>query len=294
MVAPSVMAVSYPSCQKYVMDSAGVLTSAEIAKINDKAAAVETASGAEIGVATVKTLEGLSVEEYALNVFNSCGIGKHGKDNGVLILTAMDEHKWRIEVGYGLEGTINDAKAGMIGRDDITANFKQEKYGEGLYSAVDRIGNLIANNETNQTMTVNPDNTVSYISIAVSVTGVFLGLLTLIGSPFHSSSDSPSFFGDDDETYEEWAYPRICPFCKHKILKKELDKQPKQNKVCPNCGKPLQKIMRRGKHSRTDYVFVPWYAGSSSGGYSSGDSGGSSGGSFGGGSSGGGGASGGW
>lgn len=64
------------------------------------------------------------------------GIGKKGKDNGVLVLVAMAEHEWRIEVGYGLEGDITDIESNLIAQQHLIPKFREEKYGEGLYDTV--------------------------------------------------------------------------------------------------------------------------------------------------------------
>jgi len=64
------------------------------------------------------------------------GIGKSGKDNGVLVLVAMEEQEWRIEVGYGLEGDITDIESNWIAQAHLIPKFQEEKYGEGLYDTV--------------------------------------------------------------------------------------------------------------------------------------------------------------
>ena len=71
------------------------------------------------------------------------GIGKSGKDNGVLVLVALDEHQWRIEVGYGLEGDITDIETNLIAQQYLVPAFKQGNYGEGLYDTVVALGEQI-------------------------------------------------------------------------------------------------------------------------------------------------------
>ena len=78
------------------------------------------------------------------------GIGKSGKDNGVLILVALDERQWRIEVGYGLEGDITDIETSLIAQEYLVPAFKQGNYGEGLYDTVVALGDQIpVSNEAN-------------------------------------------------------------------------------------------------------------------------------------------------
>ena len=78
------------------------------------------------------------------------GIGKSGKDNGVLVLVALDERQWRIEVGYGLEGDITDIETNLIAQKYLVPAFQDGNYGEGLYDTVVALGEQIpASNQQN-------------------------------------------------------------------------------------------------------------------------------------------------
>ena len=90
--------------------------------------------------------------DMALDVFDGTqtGIGKSGKDNGVLVLVALDERQWRIEVGYGLEGDITDIETNLIAQRYLVPAFREGNYGEGLYDAVAALGEQIpASNQLN-------------------------------------------------------------------------------------------------------------------------------------------------
>ena len=89
---------------------------------------VEQQTTAEIAVVTVPSLDGMTVEEYASRLFKAWGIGKKGRDNGVLVLVAPTEHKMRIEVGYGLEAVLPDGLAGQIVRTECLPRFKEGDY----------------------------------------------------------------------------------------------------------------------------------------------------------------------
>jgi uncharacterized protein len=196
-----VSAVNYPTCVKYVTDEAGVITPEWKDKINNLANLIEQNTTNEVAVVTVKSLEGLTVEEYAVELFEQCGIGKESKDNGILILTAIEDRKWKIEVGYGLEGTINDARAGDIGRTYITAYFKQEKYGEGLYLAVDALNKYFEGDvtqTTDQTQEQIPDVWIIVI-IVIAVVGVIFFVALISGSGDGGGSSSSD--ADDDDGY---------------------------------------------------------------------------------------------
>jgi uncharacterized protein len=105
--------------QGYVTDLAGVINPATRQKIEALATELQQKTGAQMAVVTVNSLEGQTREDYAAALYKHLGIGTKGKDNGVLILIAPKERQYRIEVGYGLEPVINDARAGDVGRDMV-------------------------------------------------------------------------------------------------------------------------------------------------------------------------------
>ncbi len=100
-----------------------------------------------MAVLTVENLQGLDRETYAVEIFEEWGIGKKDKDNGLLILVALEEREYRIEVGYGLEPIITDAMAGRIGRDKMVPYFKEDNYGQGIYEAVVDIRGFVEGEE---------------------------------------------------------------------------------------------------------------------------------------------------
>jgi len=99
----------------YVTDLAHVIDQPTADRINAVAGDVERKTGAQIAVVTVESLDGRPVEDYTVDLFKHLGVG-HKDLRGVLLLVAPNDHKYRIEVGYGLEPVINDARAGDIGR----------------------------------------------------------------------------------------------------------------------------------------------------------------------------------
>lgn len=122
-----------PRPKAWVNDFANVIAEPEEAKLSQLLTALEQQTGIELAVVTVKSLGGKDIESAAVELFQQWGIGKKGKDNGLLILTAIDDQNGRIEVGYGLESVIPDALAGRVLREIIFPEFKQEKYDEGLW-----------------------------------------------------------------------------------------------------------------------------------------------------------------
>ncbi|MBS7525443.1 TPM domain-containing protein [Fusibacter paucivorans] len=134
LAMPFAFAVDYPSPTSdfYVEDYADLLASDTEQTIIETSAALEAASGAQIVVVTVPSLEGDTVENYAYNLFQNWGIGDADKNNGVLLLIAMDDRMTRIEVGYGLEGILNDGKTGRIQDDYLIENLKAGDYDAGV------------------------------------------------------------------------------------------------------------------------------------------------------------------
>ena len=104
--------------QGYVSDFAQVLDEQTRARINEYCGQVERATGSQIAIVTLGSLEDNSIEDFSYKLFHKWGIGKKGEDNGLMLLLAIKDHKDRIEVGYGLEPVLPD---GFVGRtlDDI-------------------------------------------------------------------------------------------------------------------------------------------------------------------------------
>jgi len=118
-----------------VVDEAGVLTQSEINALTAQIDVYEAASGGQMAVFIIKSLHGDSVEEFSLAVAEKWKIGWKGEDNGVLLLLAMDDHRSRLEIGYGLEGVINDARAGDILRD-MAPYMRAGQYAKAISYAV--------------------------------------------------------------------------------------------------------------------------------------------------------------
>ncbi len=98
----------------WVTDVARALRADTVAKLNALIGGLERATGAEMAVVVVTSLDGQSVEEYTVKLFQRWGIGKAAQDNGLLLLWSTSDRRVRLEVGYGLEGTLPDGKAGAI------------------------------------------------------------------------------------------------------------------------------------------------------------------------------------
>jgi uncharacterized protein len=257
-ISSIVIAQEIPTLQKYVTDDAGVLSSSDIARINVLAAHIEDNTTVQIAVLTVDTTEPLTIEQYAVEVFEKNGIGFEDKDNGLLMVVAVDDRKWRIEVGYGLEPIITDSTAGLIGRTYMVPAFQDERYGDGIYDAVNAIYTVIQNSGDTSFISEQIDFDV-IITLIIVMFFVFIPLIFVIASVISAPK---------------------CPKCGGR-MKCHVE----GDYIVCECIKCKKKIKKKRKKVPFWFFFL---AGSGRGGGVFG------GGGFGGGSSGGGGASGGW
>lgn len=132
-------AYAFPPLTGRVADEAHIVPQAAADRITAKLASLESQSGIQLVVATVKSLGGDEIEPYANALFRAWGLGEKTKNNGVLLLIAPNEHKVRIEVGYGLEGTLTDALSKIIITNAMVPRFKSGDFGGGIERGVDDI-----------------------------------------------------------------------------------------------------------------------------------------------------------
>ncbi|HAK74599.1 MAG TPA: hypothetical protein DCP36_15530 [Sporomusaceae bacterium] len=121
-----------PASSLYVQDYAGVLTNESKNRLNSLGSQIAAKSKAQVVVVTVKSLEGAALEDYSLAILREWGIGDKTLNNGVLMLVAVGDRESRIEVGYGLEGALPDAKTGRIQDDYMIPWFQQGDYDKGI------------------------------------------------------------------------------------------------------------------------------------------------------------------
>ncbi|GJE57240.1 MULTISPECIES: TPM domain-containing protein [Methylobacterium] len=134
----------FPPLDGRVTDAAGVLPPEIRERITGKLKAHEDKSGDQLVVATVPSLQGLTVEEYANRLFRAWKLGETKRNNGALLLVAPTNRKVRIEVGYGLEGAITDAVSKAIITTAIIPKFKQGDIPGGIEAGADAILSIMA------------------------------------------------------------------------------------------------------------------------------------------------------
>lgn len=132
-------AQTLPVLTDRVVDDANVLSASEKASLIAKLSSFEQRSSDQIVVATVNGLNGMDIETYANQLFRHWEIGQKNENNGILLLVAPAERKVRIEVGYGLEGTMTDALSAIIIQNGIIPQFREGNFAQGILNGVDDI-----------------------------------------------------------------------------------------------------------------------------------------------------------
>ena len=127
----------------YVNDFAHVLDQTTIAQLDNICQQLDQKAHAQIAVVTINTLDGTDIEGYAVALYKQWGIGSKATDHGVLILLAVQDHKYRIEVGYGLEPILTDGKVGGFGREAVPL-LRQSDYNGAVSLMTSRVADVIA------------------------------------------------------------------------------------------------------------------------------------------------------
>jgi uncharacterized protein len=145
LLAPSLLQAgdAPPKLARHVTDLTGTLTAQQVDLLDAQLVALEKAKGAQLVVLMVGSTQPQDIESYSLAVAESNKVGRKGTDDGVLLLIAKNDHRVRIEVGYGLEGAIPDAATARIIREYIAPKFRTNDYYGGITDAVGALTQLI-------------------------------------------------------------------------------------------------------------------------------------------------------
>jgi uncharacterized protein len=125
-----------PSIYLYANDLVGVLTYDEVATLDEICYELDQYNSDELAIVIVNNTYPLGIDVYTFRLFEENGVGKEDKDNGVLLLVSTEERLWRVEVGYGLEGVLNDAKVGAIGRENLEPYLAVDDFYPGIFYTV--------------------------------------------------------------------------------------------------------------------------------------------------------------
>lgn len=132
-------ALDVPELSGRVVDRAGMLSTAQVNALETRLADHETRTGQQFALLTVTSLEGEDIEGYSMRVAEKWAIGRKQKDDGLLMVVALNDRKMRIEVGYGLEEFVPDVLAGRIIRNVMTPKFRSGDYAGGINAAFDAL-----------------------------------------------------------------------------------------------------------------------------------------------------------
>ena len=127
----------------YVNDFAHVLDQTTVAQLDNICQQLDQKAHAQIAVVTINSLDGTDIESYAVALYKQWGIGSKATDHGVLILLAVQDHRYRIEVGYGLEPILTDGKVGGFGREAVPL-LRQNDYNGAVALMTSRVADVIA------------------------------------------------------------------------------------------------------------------------------------------------------
>jgi uncharacterized protein len=139
--AESLAAIPNPRVQNgtWVSDASATLDPKTVALLNEHATAFERASSGEIAVVVIRSLDGLTIENAAVKLFEMWGIGKKHRNNGLLFLWSTGDRRVHVEVGYGLEGALPDGKVGAILDQYVIPAFKANRFDQGVLDGVDAL-----------------------------------------------------------------------------------------------------------------------------------------------------------
>lgn len=130
----------------YVSDRAGIINAQTKTQLEALCTELQQKTGAQMAIVTVKSLDGNEIDPYAADLYKQLGVGPKKDDSGVLLLIAPNDRRYRVEVGYGLEPVINDARAGDAGRL-MAPYFRQGDYSSGITAAAWQLAKYVADDK---------------------------------------------------------------------------------------------------------------------------------------------------
>jgi len=189
LVSPAA-ALEVPPLTGRIVDHAHLLPADRAAALSAELAAHETRTGNQVALLTLPSLEGEPLEEFSHRVATTWKLGQKGTDNGVLILVVPGERKIRIEVGYGLEGTLTDVKSSRIIREEIVPRFRQGDFPGGISAGVKAVVGTIEGTYQPPARKPVPTGNKAESAFGMFFVAVVVGILTaaIIGHHWKGSS----------------------------------------------------------------------------------------------------------
>jgi len=167
-------APAFPSLTGRVVDDAGILSAETQQKLTQMLAQHEQQTGNQVVVATIKSLQGYSIEDYGYQLGRAWGIGQKGRNNGALLLVALNERDVRIEVGYGLEGRLTDAQSKLIIENVILPEFGKGDFNVGVLAGTTTLLRVLGGDASALPQQQEPDEDGSGSGIAIAIILIML------------------------------------------------------------------------------------------------------------------------
>jgi uncharacterized protein len=177
LAALPALALTFPALTGRVVDEANILDPAQRAALTQKLADLEAKSTDQVVVVTLKSLQGTSIEDYGYQLGRHWQIGQKDKNNGVLLIVAPNERKVRIDVGYGLEGTLTDLVANFIIQNSILPRFRANDYPGGITRGVDDIIQVLTGDAEEWKLRAakqRPDQMPDWVAIVLIIFVIFI------------------------------------------------------------------------------------------------------------------------
>ncbi len=190
LIISLVNATEIPIIKSYVTDNAGILSESSKISLEETLRDLEKTTG---GVQYVVYIEKeypkeFSLEEYTLKLAESNKIGKKGNDNGILLYIAINDKKYRWEVGYGVESTLNSPLLGRISREYLVPNFIKGNYEEGIMKAADISTKILQGSNDPDIVKIKDDENTTkktdILFIVIIISLIFIGTIFLITTLF--------------------------------------------------------------------------------------------------------------
>jgi len=172
--------VSAQTITSFVTDNANILETSEESQLESILSNLKDKGAAQYAIVTIQSLEGRDIQGTAFEMANGV-LGEEGKNNGLLLLVAVDDREYRFEVGRGLEPVLPDIVVGRIGRDYLVPHFREENYGLGILEASKAIeARLLSQNESEYYVTDEPDEGVPWWVILLIIIFVIIIIISVI------------------------------------------------------------------------------------------------------------------
>ena len=159
-----------------VHDEAHALKQTTIDQLEKELKVYEDSTSNQLAVLIIQSLDGDVIEEYSLKVVEKWQLGTKSKDNGMLLLIAIDDHKMRIEVGQGLQGVLTDALCSRIIRNEMAPNFRRDDYDTGLLAAITAIQKAIGGEYSSDEDATWSIGNIIFLSVFISIFLFIIGL----------------------------------------------------------------------------------------------------------------------